>query len=693
MRVPARRGNVASALSIVVGCLLAVGIGTPARAQLDCADIDHDCHAESLTARGIKRAGGELVRCVRRGISPCDLTEALLKVTSPDCKAAIECQLRELFDDVGDASTDCVQRLFKEGYKFMSKKAMRIDREQNDKIPEDLVKCKERGGLKCIDPIAPPLTDACAGNTTPTDGATCICDVADQLSNDMLLTPATCALPQAAAAAPADPTPPLAERAVGRPNLILILTDDQRFDTVGLEHARDATCVGGANGGAACSANSACPGGSCVGTTPVMPNVVNELVNSGVTFPNGFVTTALCCPSRASILTGQYAHNTGIHTNGGADGGYANFDDTSTIGLWLRDAGYRTGFVGKYLNGYATGSPCIPPGWDDWHVFVQVKFYDYDFNDNGVVTRFGTAPEDYSQTILTQRALQFIQDAHDAHQLFFLYFAPKAPHGPATPRPDHIGLFAGIADWRPPNYALAPTNGPQWVQSLTWTTNNMDSTDNFRIDQLESLQAVDEGVRDIMQKLRDLGEDDNTLVVFSSDNGFSWGSHKWRPKQCPYQECMRVPMIMRPPGGTTARIDARPVLNIDFAPTLVELAAATVPSTHVVNGASVVPILAGGAAPWRNAMLNEHWNGTIPTNGLVKQGRCSVSVSKACKKSANCPAGESCLFWKYVEYVTGETELYKLTTDPFELTNVASDRANATLKRKLASKLHQLQAD
>jgi len=212
----------------------------------------------------------------------------------------------------------------------------------------------------------------------------------------MLLTPATCSQPTAAPAARA----PFVPRSSGRPNLILILTDDQRWDTVGLEHPRD-------------------------GVTPVMPYVTNELASSGVTFPNGFVTTALCCPSRASILTGEYAHNTGIHKNGPPDGGFQSFNDTSTVATWLQSAGYRTALVGKYLNGYATGSPCVPPGWDEWHVFVQVKFYDYDFNDNGVVTRYGTAPADYSQNILTQRALQFIDDS--AGRPFFLYFAPKAP--------------------------------------------------------------------------------------------------------------------------------------------------------------------------------------------------------------------------------------------------------------------------
>jgi len=452
-----------------------------------------------------------------------------------------------------------------------------------------------------------------------------------------------------------------------KPNIILVLSDDQRWDTVDAEHQ---------------SPNR--PG-------VVMPYVTSELTNSGVTFTNAHVTTALCCPSRTSILTGEYAHRTGVHDNSPPDGGAQVFDDSSTIATWLKAAGYRTGFVGKYLNGYASLSPYVPPGWDEWHVQVQVKYYDYDLNDNGVITHFGSAAGDYSGDVMTQRAVDFILSS--GGQPFFLHLSQKAPHGPATPAPRHIGLFAGLAPFRPPNYAVAPVDGPAWVQAETWTQSEQTSTDQFRIDQLESLQAVDEGVHAIMDALRSIGQDANTLIVYTSDNGYSWGSHKWKPKQCPYEECIRVPMIMRyPPLGTTPRTEARFVLNIDLAPTFVELAGASVPPTHVVDGDSVVPLLSGAAAGgWRNAMLNEHWNGTIPTNALVKQGRCSVTVSQTCKKTANCPAGEVCRMWKYVEYVTGETELYNLNADPFELNNVTAKPAHAAVKANLATKLHSLQ--
>jgi hypothetical protein len=162
----------------------------------------------------------------------------------------------------------------------------------------------------------------------------------------------------------------------------------------------------------------------------------------------------------------------------------------------------------------------------------------------------------------------------------------------------------------------------------------------------------------------------------------------------PVQECMHVPMIMRyPPLVAAPRTDDRFVLNIDLAPTLVELAGATVPPTHTINGTSVVPLLVGGSVPWRDDMLNEHWNGQIPTNGLVKQGRCSTATSTICKTSADCPSGQTCYMWKYIEYVTGESELYNNTTDPYELTNQTNNSADAAVKAALTTRLHQLQAD
>jgi N-acetylglucosamine-6-sulfatase len=653
--------------------LLRAAHPTPARGQqLDCDDLDQACGADSAVAVGIKRAGSTLLDCIAQGTGSCDFDRSLAGLRNQGCRDAIVCGVTELRDQMSGIGTTCAERLFRDAYRFMARKATRIARGERNLIPGDLARMKERAALHCTTPVEPPLGGSCRGKTTPEEAADCIGDAADAISTDML--PATSICTTAGAPSPPSRLPSIA----GAPNFVIILSDDQRWDTVDGTHQSPGR-----------------PG-------PVMPFVTSELANHGVTFTSGQVSTALCAPSRASILRAQYAHRTGVLENRPPDGGADVFDATSTIATWLQNAGYRTGFVGKYLNGYNRLAPCIPPGWEEWHAQVKVNYYDYDLDDDGVVTHFGRKQEDYSGDVMNQRALEFIK-AYDGRP-FFLSLDQKAPHAPAIPAARHIGLFDGIVPFRPPNYAEADVSDkPAWVQALTWDSRGCDTcppghkcdaceTDKFRQLQMESLQAVDEGVRDIVAALAAIGQLDNTLIVYTSDNGYSWGSHRWKVKQCPYQECIRVPMIMRFDRLVGApRTDDHVVLNIDLAPTLVDLAGATVPPGYVVNGHSVVPLLRGGPVDWPRAMLNEHWNGKLPTNALVRQGRCSVTTDTACKSDAHCPAGEACIIWKYVEYITTETELYDLNVDPFELQNVAADPANDAVKAKLADTLHRLE--
>ncbi len=425
-----------------------------------------------------------------------------------------------------------------------------------------------------------------------------------------------------------------------RPNIVFILTDDQRFDTIGLEHSID-------------------------GTTPVMPTVQHEIVDKGVSFVNGYVTTDLCAPSRASLLAGKYAHTTGVHDNSKTDGGFANFDDSSTLAVWLKAAGYHTGIYGKYINGYV--SPYIAPGWDEWYVFKNVAYFNYTLNENGTEVAFGSADADYSTDVLRGLAVQFIQNA-PAQQPFFLYFAPKAPHAPATPAPRHAGSFSGIPPWRPPNYNEADVSDkPQWVQNIApWTATQMATHDDFNQMQLECLQAVDEAVAAILQALQATGQDKNTMIIYASDNGYSWGSHRWEPKQCPYEECMRVPLAIRyAPLAPLPRAESGFGLNIDHAETLSELAGAM--PDPAVEGMSMVRLLDGTAPSWRSDFLEEHWNGTIPTYAEVRG-----------------------VPWKYNEYTTNERELYDESSDVFELNNVVNDPNNATTAATLATRLREL---
>jgi len=446
-----------------------------------------------------------------------------------------------------------------------------------------------------------------------------------------------------------NPAPP-------RPNIVLILSDDQRFDTIDATHSVDG-----------------------LGTTPVMPTVLNEIVNKGVRFDNSFVTTDLCAPSRSSLLTSKYSHTTGVHDNGGSDGGFAAFNDASTLPVWLKAAGYHTGMYGKYINGYNLGAPYIPPGWDEWHAFKNVAYFNYTLEDNGSEVAYGSADADYSTDVLRDLAVQFIQSAPSG-QPFFLYFAPKAPHAPETPAPRHAGMFSGTPPWRPPNYNEADVSDkPAWVQAINlWGPTKQNNQDNFDRHQLECLQSVDEAVAALLQALTDSGQLDNTIIIYASDNGYSWGSHRWEPKQCEYEECMRVPLAIRyKPLAPLPRVETGFGLNIDHGLTLSELAGAT--PDPGAEGLSMVRLLDGTTPSWRTDFLEEHWDGTPGDETDVG----SIPTYAAVRGTP----------WKYNELVTHEIELYHQQNDPFELTNVAGDPGNAATVAALALRLRELRPD
>ena len=436
-----------------------------------------------------------------------------------------------------------------------------------------------------------------------------------------------------------------------RPNVVLILTDDQRFDTIGVEHAVD-------------------------GATPVMRTVSAELVAHGVTFENSFTTTALCAPSRASLLAAQYAHSTGVHENHGPQA-LAAFDETSTLATWLHAAGYVTGLFGKYINGYEDGPPYTPPGWDEWHAFRKARYFDYVLAENGVEVQYGHADADYSTDVLAAHTVAFIRQ-HAGREPFFAYFAPFAPHVPATPAPRHKDSFSAVPPWRPPNFNEADVSDkPEWVRDIPlWDADRMAELDDLGRRQLECLQAVDEAVGAVLSALRSAGVENDTIVMFASDNGYGWGAHRWETKECPYEECMRVPLVVRyPPLTAEPRVESRLALNIDYAETLAELAGATV--APGAEGASLVPLLDGTAGSWRTDFLEEHWpidahwrHRTIPEFVQVRSSD-----------------------WKYTAYATGEAELYDEHADPQELESLADDPAHAGVVGQLGERLRQLQSD
>jgi arylsulfatase A-like enzyme len=414
--------------------------------------------------------------------------------------------------------------------------------------------------------------------------------------------------------------PGLAEAQSGEPpSIVLILTDDQRWDTLW-----------------------------------AMPTVDDELVAHGVTFSNAFVTNPLCCPSRATILTGRYSHGTGVYSNGGAHGGFAAFRDGSTIATWLQARGYRTALVGKYLNRYS--STYIPPGWDDWVAFTgAVDYFDYSLNANGVIVNREGQTSDYSTDVLAAEATSFIRSTNGP---LFLMFTPNAPHFTkgsrfeTTPAPRHAGAFAGIAPWRPPSYGEPDVSDkPPFIKRLPpFTTDTESRGDAFRQSQLESLLAVDEAVGEIVDALRDTGRLANTMIVFTSDNGYAWGEHRWFSKVAAYEESIRVPLVIRYDPLTTRRRDGHLTVNVDLAPTFAEIAGARSPGAQ---GKSLVGHLASQGGPWRrNFVLEQYRGGGVPTYCGVRSGR-----------------------YTYVQYRRDTEELYDLVADPYQLDNRAKQPA------------------
>ena len=433
--------------------------------------------------------------------------------------------------------------------------------------------------------------------------------------------------------APPVPFAPAAHRLPNRPSVLLVLTDDQRFDALG--H---------------------------------MPIVRRELVAHGVTFSNAFVSNSLCCPSRTSILTGDYSHTTRVYREIAPYGQFSWLDDRSTVATWLHGAGYATGLFGKYIDGYQLAGlrGYVPPGWDRWVAFLHSSYYDYRLSIDGTVHQYGERPSDYSTTVLTKRAVSFIRGRKGP---VFVEFAPAAPHAPAIPAPGDAHAFDSMRPWRPPSYDEADVaDKPAYVRSLPrFTPAAAAAEDEFRRRQYETLLAVDRSVGELLDALRATGRLSNTLVVFTSDNGLSWGEHRWTKKEVPYEESIRVPLVIRyDPVVRQPRVDPHLALNIDLAPTIADVSGAGTPT---VDGRSLLPLLRSPHAPWRRDFLLEHMQGTnhVPTY-------CGVRTEHDV----------------YIQYATGEEELYDLRRDPNELTNAVRDTSERAALVALRARLAEL---
>ena len=426
-----------------------------------------------------------------------------------------------------------------------------------------------------------------------------------------------------------------------RPNIVFILSDDQRFDLLSQ-----------------------------------MPNVKSLVMDHGVTFSNSFVTDPLCCPSRATILRGQYSHTTGIYQVGGPYGGWKQVNkrhlENDTIATWLKSVGYTTAFFGKYLNGYGKAD-YVPPGWDSWNAFVNEgnMYYNYIESRDGVPVSYGSSPEDYSTDVLSAQVDAYIRSA-DPNTPLFVSFDPRAPHFPTIAAPRYVGTTCPL---KPPklnasDWEADVSDKPAYVQSYAVPTSPQ-ATGLWK-KQCLALRATDDAVGVIIQALQDTGRSSNTMIVYASDNGLTNTEHRLQGKKSPYESSIRVPLTIRyDAAGTHGTIDTHIVANVDYAETFLELAGAT--ATIHEEGLSLMPLIRGDVGvPWRSALLIEGYDDPAdPQGGFYVPTYCALRTANAI----------------YVQYVTGEREYYNLRVDPLELVNRADDPAAAGQVQALHARL------
>ncbi len=413
-----------------------------------------------------------------------------------------------------------------------------------------------------------------------------------------------------------------------------------------------------------------------------MPHVL-ALEHAGTSFSNYTVTDSLCCPSRSSIFSGKFPHDTGVFTNTGADGGFNVFhsrgEESATFATALQKVGYRTAMMGKYLNGYqpadALGGaqPYVPPGWNEWDVAGNgYPEFNYDLNQDHKVVHHGKTPGDYLTDVVSGKGSSFVAASAAAHSPFLLEIATFAPHTPSTPAPQDANAFPGLKAPRGPAFNTLPTSAPAWLASRSSLTGKETAKINkaFR-KRVQSVQAVDRMIGSLEATLAKAGVAGSTDIVFSSDNGYHMGEYRLTPgKMTAFDTDVNVPLVAAGPGIPAGKVVGNPVQNIDLAPTFETLGGAATPGT--VDGHSLVPLLGGQSdVGWRTASLVEHHG--PDTN--------RSDPDHPAKNSGNPPSYQALrtVGYTYVEYTGGAKEYYNRTVDPAELHNIAGGLPAATL--------------
>jgi N-acetylglucosamine-6-sulfatase len=454
------------------------------------------------------------------------------------------------------------------------------------------------------------------------------------------------------------------EKTKGRPSIIVLMTDDQ-----------DAASI------------------------RFMPKLERMVAGRGVTFDNSIVSNSFCCPSRITFLTGQYSKNHGVLSNQPPLGGYAKFAPTAknALPVWLQKAGYRTAHVGHYPQGYNLST--VPPGWSNWYGAADNGAYGFTLNENGRLVHYGSTnsvvdPRTYSTDVESRKAVAFVRRTAPLKKPFFLSVAPFAPHaefedpGPngcqcsgnnprAAPRDE--GTFASEPLPKPPSYDEADVSDkPLLTRSMTPIPPIGETaiTNNYRA-RLEALQSVDDMVGKMVKTLRKRGELKNTVFIFTSDNGWLQGEHRWRAgKVLPYEPSIKVPLIISGPGLPKGQHRDQLVANVDLAPTILDFAGAK--ARRKEDGISLRPQLRSARTGFGRPILLEGYFNAGNEYGSQSQRIVFQGVRTD--------------RYMYAKYETGEEELYDLQNDPYELQSRHNDPAYASTKASLSALLTKLQA-
>jgi len=405
-----------------------------------------------------------------------------------------------------------------------------------------------------------------------------------------------------------------------------------------------------------------------------MPFVSQQLVGSGTLFTSSFVPTAISGPSRASLLSGLYAHNTGVLGNMAPLGGATNREESSTLPVWMQAQGYRTGMFGKYETQFdkleSIADPTVPPGWTEFSArHTGGLYYNMTMNVNGSLLVLGNRPEDYSTDVWANQATAFLNNANAADQPFFLTFEPSAPHFPYTPADRHVGAHSGTNFTPSPSFNIPP----EGMEGLT--TAQMAGHVNLWRSHLESMLAVDEAVARFYNNLSAAGELDNTIFIVTADNGYMWGEHSvLGEKNVHYDEAIRVPLVIWDGRAPAERTNPGMALNLDLAPTIAAFAGAR--PAHAMDGKSLRAAVYDANVSVRNEFMLESWWMNIQRRSLEAYGSSGVGIRTT--------------QWKYSEFASGRVDLFDLANDPYELNNLADSPSHAAIRQQLSARLNQL---